>query len=67
MTGAQQTAARPRVVPAWQRGLPWLVTLVCFTYLYFQIERQAARQGESALSLLASVSSAAWTGLPGSR
>ena len=42
----------PRV---WQRTLPWLVTFVCFTYLYFQIDRQAARQGESALTLLGHV------------
>ena len=51
---AQETAA-PRVVPAWQRALPWLVTFVCFTYLYFQIDRQAARQGQSAIGLLAHV------------
>ncbi|HEX5067627.1 MAG TPA: hypothetical protein VFY49_16020 [Myxococcota bacterium] len=51
---AQETAA-PRIVPAWQRALPWLVTFVCFTYLYFQIDRQAGRQGQSALGLLAHV------------
>jgi hypothetical protein len=39
----------------WQRALPWLVTLACFTYLYFQIDRQAARQGQSAFGLLAQV------------
>ena len=51
---AQESAA-PRVVPAWQRALPWLVTFVCFTYLYFQIDRQAGRQGQSAFGLLAHV------------
>lgn len=51
---AQETAA-PRIVPAWQRALPWLVTFVCFTYLYFQIDRQAGRQGQSALGLLGHV------------
>jgi hypothetical protein len=55
MTGAEQAATQPRVVPAWQRGLPWLITFVCFTYLYFQIDRQAARLGQSAFELLASV------------
>ena len=53
---AQPDADAPqRVGKAWQRALPWLVTLACFTYLYFQIDRQAARQGQSALGLLASV------------
>jgi hypothetical protein len=40
---------------AWQRMLPWLITFVCFTYLYFQIDRQAARQGQSAIGLLGQV------------
>ena len=39
----------------WQKALPWLITLACFTYLYFQIERQAARQGQTALGLLVRV------------
>lgn len=57
---AHETAA-PRVTPAWQRALPWLVTFVCFTYLYLQIERQAAHQGQSAVGLLAHVfSSVDW-------
>ena len=57
---ARESAA-PRTVSAWQRALPWLVTFVCFTYLYFQIERQAARQGQSAFGLLAHVfSSVHW-------
>jgi hypothetical protein len=61
MTGAQQAVTARRAVPVWQRALPWLVTLACFAYLYFQIERQAARQGMGAFSLLASVfSSVHW-------
>lgn len=51
-TDTVQSRAR---APAWQRALPWVVTLACFTYLYFQIDRQAARQGETAVSLLLSV------------
>jgi hypothetical protein len=47
-------AARPKA-PAWQRALPWLITLACFTYLYFQIDRQASHQGQTALELLVSV------------
>src|SRR5262249_28085650 len=57
---ARESAA-PRTASAWQRALPWLVTFVCFTYLYLQIERQAARQGQSAFGLLAHVfSSVHW-------
>ena len=41
--------------PAWQKALPWLITVVCFTYLYFQIDNQAARQGQSAVELLLAV------------
>jgi hypothetical protein len=53
---ARRAADAPRALrPAWQRALPWLITFVCFTYLYFQIGRQAARQGQSPLGLLASV------------
>jgi hypothetical protein len=48
-------SAAPRGTGAWRRALPWLVTFVCFTYLYLQIERQAARQGQSAALLLAHV------------
>ena len=60
-TSARRTVTAPRPVPIWQRALPWVVTLACFAYLYFQIERQAARQGQSAISLLASVfSSVPW-------
>ena len=47
---------------AWQRALPWVITIACFTYLYFQIDRQAARQGQSAATLLLSVfQSVSWT------
>jgi hypothetical protein len=39
----------------WQRALPWALTLACFTYLYFQIDRQAAREGQGALPFLIGV------------
>jgi hypothetical protein len=32
-----------------------LITVVCFAYLYFQIDRQAAREGESVVSFLVGV------------
>ncbi len=58
---ATEPAARPRA-PAWQRALPWLITVGCFGYLYLQIDRQASRQGQSALELLLSVfGSVSWT------
>jgi hypothetical protein len=48
--------------PLWQRALPWLITVACFTYLYFQIDRQAARQDQSVIELLLGVfGSVSWT------
>ncbi len=40
---------------AWQRSAPWLVTLACFSWLYFRIAGAAGRQGETALGYLGSV------------
>jgi hypothetical protein len=60
LTGAGPAARRG--APAWQRGLPWVVTLACFAYLYLQIDRQAARQGQSAVAFLLSVfANVSWT------
>jgi hypothetical protein len=39
----------------WQRGIPWLITLVCFTYLYSRLSAAAAREGQEVLSYLAAV------------
>jgi len=53
-------AARPPAA-LWKRALPWLVTLLCFAWLYTRIAAAAARQGETALSYLASVfASVSW-------
>jgi hypothetical protein len=53
--------ARPRA-PLWQRALPWLLTLACFSYLYLQIDRQAAREGQGAIPFLAGVfANVPWT------
>ncbi len=51
------TADPARRARGWHGLLPWLITLVCFTYLYFQIEAQAGRQEPplSAVGLLGSV------------
>ena len=50
-----QTAAPARRAPLWQRALPWLVTGVCFAYLYTRIDAQAAREGQGALDFLVGV------------
>jgi len=55
MSARVEADTQRRVGSTWQRALPWLVTLACFTYLYFQIDRQAGRQGQSAFGLLGSV------------
>ncbi len=44
-----------RKLSAWQRSLPWLVTLACFSWLYFRIAGAAGREGQSALGYLGSV------------
>lgn len=50
-----QGAPAKRPTPAWQKILPWAITLACFSYLYFQIERQASFQGKTAIELLSEV------------
>ncbi len=50
----EDNAPRPKA-PAWQKALPWIVTVLCFSYLYFQIDRQASRQGQTAIELLVAV------------
>ena len=44
-----------RKTPLWQRVLPWLITAVCFSYLYHRISAQAAREGQTALEFLLAV------------
>ncbi len=50
-----------------KRAIPWIVTLACFTYLYFRIDGAAQREGSSAIPYLANVfanvSWARWLGL----
>jgi hypothetical protein len=69
---AEPAAAGPdqppprRKAPLWQRLLPWLITLVCFAYLYNRIAGQTP-EGQSVItylaSIFASVSWVAWLGL----
>lgn len=52
---------------AWQQALPWLITLVCFAYLYQRLAGAAAREGTDLASYLgavfARVSWLRWLGL----
>jgi hypothetical protein len=48
-------AGAPRKGRAWQHALPWLVTILCFTYLYGRLDGAAARAGLDLVSYLASV------------
>jgi hypothetical protein len=53
--GPSAETEAPRRTPAWQRMLPWLLTLICFAYLYNRIDAQAARNGSTALAFLTDV------------
>lgn len=53
-TAATQSNERPKL-PLWQRALPWMITVACFTYLYSKIHAQAAREGQTAVEFLLAV------------
>jgi hypothetical protein len=38
-----------------RRALPWLITLLCFAFLYWKIQAQAAREGQTLLRFFAGV------------
>jgi hypothetical protein len=58
---APPPSAPPPPAPAWKRALPWLLTFLCFSWLYTRIDAAAARQGETAVSYLAAVfASVSW-------
>lgn len=63
-TPGEAQARRP--APLWQRALPWLITIVCFAYLYNRISGQTP-EGETVISYLAnifaSVNWLAWLGI----
>jgi hypothetical protein len=61
MSEATDSAATPRKTAAWQRALPWLITLVCFAWLYTRLEGAASREGKSlAAYLLGIFASVRW-------
>jgi hypothetical protein len=51
----------------WKAAIPWLITLVCFAYLYTRLDAAAAREGQSLPAYLggvfARVNWVAWLGL----
>lgn len=53
--------------PSWQKWLPWLITLVCFAYLYSKISGAAAREAMTVFEYLAQIFARvnwlAWLGL----
>jgi len=57
-------ASRPA---AWQRSIPWLITIVCFAYLYTRLAGAAAREDMGLiaylLAIFARVDWVAWLGL----
>ena len=44
-----QAPSRPS---AWKRGIPWLITIVCFAYLYTRVSHAAEREGQATLEYL---------------
>jgi hypothetical protein len=60
-----QSGAKKKA-PIWQRLLPWLITILCFAYLYNRIANQTP-EGETVVgylgSIFASVNWVAWLGI----
>jgi len=60
-------AKTPRRPSLWQRGIPWLITRVCFAYLYTRLSSAAAREGQQVAEYLLGtfrrVDWVAWLGL----
>jgi hypothetical protein len=55
MSETPKAAARAGVGAWLRRVAPWLLTLACFAFLYFKIQGQAARAGETTLHFIAGV------------
>ena len=51
MSEAPKSQAPPRP-STWKRGIPWLITIVCFAYLYTRLSGAAAREGQETLEYL---------------
>ena len=44
-----------RKTPLWQKSLPWLITVICFGYLYTKVSGAAAREGIGLFAYLGGV------------
>jgi hypothetical protein len=57
----------PTRTSSWKRGIPWLITLVCFAYLYTRISGAASREDQELLEYLLAIfrriNWLAWLGL----
>jgi len=66
MSTAEEATARPAPA-AWQRAIPWLITIACFSYLYMRLSGAAAREGTTVvvylLEIFRSVDWITWIGL----
>jgi len=47
--------APKRRIALWQKLIPWLITALCFAYLYTRIDAAAGREGATVVSYLAAV------------
>ena len=54
-TDPMTNQAPKRKTPVWQKSLPWLITIVCFGYLYTKVSGAAAREGIGLLEYLGGV------------
>jgi hypothetical protein len=48
-------AQGPPRVSGWKQALPWLITAICFAYLYTKLEGAAAREGMTLVAYLGGV------------
>ena len=64
---APREAPLPARISSWKRGIPWLITLVCFAYLYTRLSAAASREGQQVVDYLFAifqrVNWLAWLGL----
>jgi hypothetical protein len=53
---SESSESRAPVRPsAWKRGIPWLITIVCFAYLYTRLSHAAEREGQVTLEYLLAI------------
>jgi len=50
-----EAATGPPSVGGWKQALPWLITAICFAYLYTRLQGAAGREGMTAVAYLGGV------------